>query len=75
MTPERRAQLAVSLQGNELLKEIFSDYARELRESWVNTRPCDAEVREEIYRTVRTLEDLKDFFDAKLADCAGDGDK
>ena len=73
MTPERRQQLAKGLAKNELLPEYFREYADELREQWEQTKPDEAETRERIYLQINTLDELRDFLNARIANARSRG--
>ena len=75
MTPGRRQQLAKGLAKNELLPEYFREYADELREQWEQTKLDEAETRETVFLQLHTLDELRDFLNARIANDVGDGDK
>tara|TARA_R110000868_G_scaffold86581_1_gene242797 strand:+ start:257 stop:484 length:228 start_codon:yes stop_codon:yes gene_type:complete len=75
VTPGRRQQLAKGLAKNELLPEYFREYADELREQWEQTKLDEAETRETVFLQLHTLDELRDFLNARIANDVGDGDK
>jgi len=64
MTPERRAQLAKGLAKNPLLRELFEARAEDIRETWETED--DANKREQCWQDLRTLNDFRDFLNAKI---------
>ena len=75
INPEAIRPLAKSLKGNALFVALVSERADELREAWETTDEADRDGREAIYVELRALRNVRDYFDARLADLAGDGDQ
>lgn len=63
MTPERRAQLAKGLASNPLLRELFDARAKDIHETWESED--DASNREQCWQDLKTLNDFRDFLNAK----------
>ena len=64
MTPDKRAQLAKGLANNPLLRELFEARAEDIHETWESED--DANKREQCWHELKTLQDFRDFLNAKL---------
>lgn len=64
----RRADQARQITTNETYREAWSSLEKNLRTAWEQTKPMQTEEREELWRSLKSLREVKQRLETFIAD-------